>query len=411
VVGQRHEALRTVFVSDDKRNEAVQGILPTSILHLERETVIADEQIIDAATQDMESFSFNFSEGPLLRLKLLSKSEDTHFIVLGYHHIVMDGLGFEIFCSDIDRAYHGNLETHEQGLLQYPDYALRQLHDQKRGSWVTQLAYWRAEFADLPLPLPLLSLSHISARPESSTFNSHRVSFRLTAPLEKDIANCCQALGIKAFHFYLATFGVLLFRFTDGSAKEVCIGVADGNRKQPDTLRSLGLFLNLLPLRVHSAPAQKFVDILKAVRVTSDKAFSNSDVPFDVILKELNVPRSLAHSPLFQTFLNYRQNVRESRIFLDCDAEGKSLAVGKNAYDISLDIIDSHNKENLVTMAANKDLYTIESAQVLGQSYINLLQSFAQDPTIRPLRAPLYPETDIQNAIRLGQGRSFTRSR
>ncbi|KAI2635278.1 hypothetical protein GGS21DRAFT_489941 [Xylaria nigripes] len=403
-VGQRHEALRTIFFCREKSSDPVQGILRTSILELERDITVADDKIIQDTVREMENSAFDFADGPLLRMKLLSRSEDDHAIVLVYHHIIMDGIGFEIFCSDLDSAYHGKLDTIDNQLLQYPDYTLRQIHDYEGGSWATQLSYWRKHIAELLPPLPLLSLSPRSTRPETSIFDSHTISLRLPKSLEQNIKRCCQAFGVKPFHFYLATFGVLLFRLTSDVASDVFIGVADGNRKEPDTLRSLGLFLNLLPLRVPYPSTQTFGDTLKAIRATSDEAFSNSQVPFDVMLQQLHVPRSPAHSPLFQAFLNYRQNVRESRIFLDCAAEGRSLSVGQNAYDISLDIIDSHTRENQVTVAANKGLYTVENTRIIGQCYINLLQAFCRDPRIRSLDAPLFEDEDIQGAIRVGQG-------
>ncbi|KAI0490980.1 hypothetical protein F4859DRAFT_520593 [Xylaria cf. heliscus] len=407
-VAHRHEALRTVFFFDEYKNGPVQCILPVSNLHLELETTIADEKIVEFAIRDIEKSSFNFSDGPLLRMKLLSQSEGTHYMVLGYHHIVMDGIGFEIFCSDLDSAYRGDLDTDNGKLLQYPDFTLRQLDSYKGGSWAKQLVYWTAQFADLPCPLPLLSLSHRSARPESLTFDSLKISFRLPKFLENSIMSCCQALGVNKFHFYLATFAILLFRLAGkGGTKDVCIGVADGNRKQSDTLKCLGLFLNLLPLRVRNTSDQSFADILKEVRLTSDNAFSNSEVPFDVILQELNVPRSSTTSPLFQAFINYRPNIRENRNFLGCAADGKSLSVGQNTYDISLDILESRDGENLVTIVGNKDLYSSDSLHILERSYTNLLQSFSQDPKVLPADAPLHKEEDVLNAIRIGQGQQI----
>ncbi|TGJ78106.1 hypothetical protein E0Z10_g10656, partial [Xylaria hypoxylon] len=379
-VTQRHEALRTVFFFDENEKGPVQGILPASTLHLEWEATSAGEETVEATIRDIESHPFNFLDGPLLRMKLVSLFENTHYIVLGYHHIVMDGIGFDIFCSDLDSAYRGELNTNDEGLLQYPDFALRQLDSYKRGLWGK------------------------SIRPESLTFNSHKISFRLPKPLENNITRYCQTHSVNKFHFHLATFAALLFRFTGGRAKDVCIGVADGNRKQQDTLKCLGLFLNLLPLRIRNATGASFVDTLKATQLTSDNAFLNSGVPFDVILQELNAPRSPTTSPIFQAFMNYRPNVHETRKFLGCVADGKSLSVGENAYDVSLDILESRDRGNLVTMIVNVDLYSIDSPQVLGRSYINLLHAFAQDPTISPIGAPLHNEEDVSTAIRIGQG-------
>ncbi|POS69749.1 hypothetical protein DHEL01_v211857 [Diaporthe helianthi] len=47
----------------------------------------------------------------------------------------------------------------------------------------------------------------------------------------------------------------------------------------------------------------------------------------------------------------------EARTFLGSEAEGESVTVGQNAYDLSLDILDSNGREDLVTLSVSKDLY------------------------------------------------------
>lgn len=226
--------------------------------------------------------------------------------------------------------------------------------------------------------------------------------------LKLQIRQTCQGLKVTPFHFYLAVFGCLLFRYSQ--AEDICIGVADGNRRDHDVLRSLGLFLNLLPLRLRPDSQKTFLDALKDVKSISDDAFSNSRPPIDVLFNELHVPRSPSHAPLFQSFLNYRPHVSDSRPFCDCEAEGELVSGGQTAYDISLDILDSSSRDNRLLLSVNSGLYTTEDARLLQRSYLNLLQGFALDPSMELSRPNLHTEEDVYEGVQLGRGPEITRS-
>ena len=59
-----------------------------------------------------------------MRVELLSISLSTHFLILGYHHINMDGIALEVLVSEIEKAYEG--KPLNSKMLQYPDFALKE---------------------------------------------------------------------------------------------------------------------------------------------------------------------------------------------------------------------------------------------------------------------------------------------
>ncbi|KAI8946246.1 hypothetical protein F4801DRAFT_77015 [Xylaria longipes] len=402
-VGQRHEAIRTAFYADDITKHPMQGVLPYSPLQLEHEAVSGNEQI-ENAIQKMRYHHFDLPAGRSVRLKLLSLSGDRHVLILGCHHIAMDGIGNQIFFSDLDSAYNDTLDISGSDILQYPDFTLKQRRDFKRGRWEEHLHYWHDQFADFPPPLPLLGLTRKPARPETTKYASYSVKMHLDATLKTRIHECSRSWGVSPFHFYLAVFRVLLVRQTNFQTDDLCVGVADSNRKDADILRSLGLFLNLLPLRFRQSREQSFVDILQDVKRISDGAFAHSRVPIDVLFSELNVSRSRSHQPLFQAFFNYQQNISDARTFCGCEATGELISGGETGYDVSLDIVDSKSRENSLTLSVNSNLYTVEDASVLQRSYLCLLQGFVANPIVPLALPPLYPEEDINNAVKIGRG-------
>ena len=403
LVGQRHEALRTFFYTDNNTKEHIQAVLPKSVLQLERRN-IREKSEVDGAVRDLKNHVYDLEGGKFLRIQLLSQSLDSHWLLIGYHHINMDGLGYVVLLTDLEKSYKGELD--HGPVLQYPDFTLRQFEEYKTDRWVKEILFWREQFASLPEPFPVLSLSRFISRPSVLQLGSHSVSFRLDRGISDRIDKVCTRFKITPFHFHLTVFHALLFRYS-GELEDITIGVADGNRKEADTLRSLGIYMNLLPLRIKRNSRQTFSEALRNVQAVVQAAFSNSRVPFDVILAELDVPRTPSHSPLFQTFLNYRQNIKEARTVFGADGELEIISAGENNYDISIDILDNSGGGNdLVTIAVQKDIFNPEAADILKNSYASLLRQFVENPALRVSRANLYDQEQVEKIINAARGKS-----
>ncbi|OQE05273.1 hypothetical protein PENVUL_c026G08771 [Penicillium vulpinum] len=393
---QHHEALRTFFFTDNEQNH-MQGIWTKSSLQLEH-TAISDETEVEEVSKHMKAHMFDLSDGEVMRVRLLSLNPEKHWIIFGFHHINMDGISFEVFWSDVEKAYQGH-SLSEDG-LQYPDFTMRQLREYEEGAWAGDLAYWRAQYTEISPPIPLLPFAIQPMRPNVAQFGSHVTEIRLDANLSDAIERCCRMFKSTPFHFHLAVWKTLLLRFFD--MKDVCIGLGDGNRTDADILRSIGLFLNLLPVKFSQQPGQSFGESLKEVRNITQGAFSHSRVPFDVILTELNVPRSVSHNPLCQIIFNYRPKVEQSRSFCGCIADGALLGGGETSFDLGLDVGNVGAGETLIHLTVQKSLYGMEHAEIMLSSYVNLLQSFVQNPATRVTWPELYSNDDLQEAYYTG---------
>lgn len=169
-------------------------------------------------------------------------------------------------------------------------------------------------------------------------------------------------------------------------------------------MESIGPYVNLLPLRFNSQSIRTFSDMLEETRTKTYSALANSRIPFDVLLNELKVPRSATHSPLFQSFVDYRQGAREKQSFGDCELEMVRFEAGRTAYDISLDIVDNSGNDSLLMLMVQSSIYDYRDAETLMNSYVDLLIAFSRNPHI-PLDKPeLFRRKDIEMAIELGRG-------
>lgn len=398
VVGQHHQALSTFFFTDESKRP-MQGVWAKTALRLEH-IHISDRKEVAIAAERMKSHVFDIADGEILRIQLLSLTFNQHWLIFGFHHINMDGVSFEILWSDLEKAYQGIPLS--LGTLQYPDYAEKQLREYEEGARADDLAYWRGQYVHIPDPIPLLRFSLQPMRPSIPSYTSHWIDFRLQRKLVDDVERCSRMFKVTPFHFYLATWQILLLRHFD--IDDICVGLGDGGRTDADAMQSIGLYLNLLPIRFYRKASQSFSEALRDTKSAAQNGFAHSRVPFDVLLSELNVPRSASYNPLFQVFFNYRK-LDESRNFCGCVAKGSLLGSGETSYDLHLDVADLGSQGMQVHLLAQKDLYGPEHGKILLRSYCNLLEAFAQNPATRVTWPSLFADEDVEQALAVGRGK------
>ncbi|KAF7714216.1 Hybrid PKS-NRPS synthetase [Penicillium ucsense] len=401
VVTNRHEALRTCFVEDrDDASQAYQEILASSSIRLEQKSI---SSVAEVATEyaKLKAHPFDLASGDLLKIVLLTLTPSSHYLLFNHHHIIIDGVSFQLLISELETVYNGQ----SLGPLprQYPDISEAQHQDIASGHMSDELQYWRSIFptGEQPPVLPVLSIAHTTSRSAMKTFDTHQVACHIDAAVIARIKAASRAQQCTPFHFYLAAFKTLLFKLSD--AQDLTIGIADAARNDSDLMHSIGFFLNLLPLRFRRQSSQNFVDAIAEARRTAYSALGNSRLPFDVLLAELNVARSATHSPFFQAFLDYRQGAQESHAWGNCQFELQEAHPGRTAYDITLDVTDSAQSA-LVMIRAQKSLYDMTAANLLLETYVHFLDVLSNTPSLELEKTPTFSDKQRHRASQNGHG-------
>ncbi|KAI1819734.1 PKS-NRPS hybrid [Xylaria intraflava] len=406
LVGQRHEALRTRFVSGRDSTQIMQEVLAEPTLALEKQDITSDVEA-EQIYRDLKQYRYKLAEGENMRILLLKKSSKSFRLVIGYHHINMDGISLEVVLQELQMAYDSKRLPSLSSILQYPTFAEQQRREFESGKWRNEMAFWKKEFGGLTPPvLPLLPLSKTRSRTALTAYSSHTAEFRLDQELLTRIQSACDGLKATPFQFHLTVFYTLLSRLVDVEA--ICIGVSSANRQDTAMMQSVGMYLNLLPLLLKSQPNETFASALKSIRSKAMAAFAHSKVPFDVIVNELGIPRATTHSPLFQVLANYRPGTSEGRDFCDCRSEIVSFEQGQAAYDLSIDIIENPGGECRIILGGQSALFEPQDVDMLKDMYKQLLVAFSRNPALRLTTPSLYDPEDVKNALRLGRGSLHT---
>ncbi|RYP90585.1 hypothetical protein DL770_003295 [Monosporascus sp. CRB-9-2] len=398
-VVSRHQVFRTCFFMQAETGEGRQGILEKSPIRLEHRTV-ANKGEIQEEFDRIQNHAFEPELGRAFAASLLTQTSSWSTFIFGYSHIVMDGSSASILLQDLDEAYR--TQRLEASVNEYTDFAASQRLLVEGGSLGKEMQFWKEELSPLPEVLPLLDTSLVRSRLNAGASGTHTVHAGIPYSDVLKIKKICQKLGITAFHFHLAAVQSLLFKFL--ATDDICIGIADANRLDQRFLRTIGMFLNLLPLRFRRRAGQMFADIVADTSRKAMSALENSRLPFEVLLEELNIQRSLAHTPLFQVFVNYRMGAFQRMPLGECELQHGAVSDTAFAYDLLVTITEPTRESCVVSFTSRDDLYTEDACSLLIKSFIHLLGQLCDDPFRTLDRYSLFSKMDARLGLDLGQG-------
>ena len=303
---RRQASLRTTIngvAGQSQQIIAPQLKLPLLLIDLTRLSLFEAEHESERIKNEEAHTPFDLHRGPLIRSKLIRLSEHRHILLLTMHHIISDGWSMGVLLRELGILYQAFSEGRESPLpelpIQYSDFSAWQ-HEQLAGPSLSgQLAYWRDKLSGAT---GSLQLPTDRARPPRQSFRGERLTLELPAQLSKQVNEFSQHEGVTLFMTLLASFNLLLHRWS--GQDDINVGTPIVNRPHSDTEGLIGFFLNTLVLRTKFTTSTSFRELLEQVKETCLGAYANRDVPFEMLVEQLNPQRDLSRSPLFQVFFN-----------------------------------------------------------------------------------------------------------
>ncbi|AJG12081.1 non-ribosomal peptide synthetase [Pseudomonas plecoglossicida] len=394
---QRHEALRTTIAEED--GQLMQVIHPNQPFQLARQALGAvEEQVLQAQVALEVQQPFDLVHGPLLRVKLLELTQDEHVLVLTLHHIVADGWSMPLLIDELVQLYEGYSQGREVALgelpIQYADYAIWQRAWMDAGERERQLAYWMAQLGD---DHPVLELTTDRPRPALQSYRGERIDVDLGEALSQSLKQLAQHQGATPFMLLLASFQVLLHRYS-GQA-DVRVGVPIANRNRVETERLIGFFVNTQVMRAEFDTQLTFTELLAQVRQRALGAQVHQDLPFEQLVDALQPERSLSHSPLFQVMYNHQTRGKgERRSLPGLEVESLQWNVHAAQFDLTLDSFE-HELGISATLTFATDLFDASTIQQMARHWLNLLQGIVGNPGQRVAELPLLDDGERQQIV------------
>ncbi|ABA21233.1 Amino acid adenylation [Trichormus variabilis ATCC 29413] len=297
---QRHEVLRTRF--EIKNNKPVQVIDPKITLALpvvDLKNVVDPWQQVEELAIKEACKAFDLANDSVLRVMLWTVSQNDYALLFAIHHIAADGWSKGVFINELSAYYRaiakGDSVVLPELPVQYADYSLWQRHHLTNQTLEHQLSYWKQQLAGAS---PVLELPTDHPRPVIQTFRGGIERFQIDGKLTQQLQKLSQGSGSTLFMTLLAGFVVLMSRYS--GQRDLVVGSPIANRNRQEIEGLIGLFVNTLALRFDLSPEQTFNTLLEQVKQVTQDAYENQDLPFEMLIEELHLERSLDRSPLVQ---------------------------------------------------------------------------------------------------------------
>ncbi|WP_122386926.1 non-ribosomal peptide synthetase [Pseudomonas syringae group genomosp. 7] len=333
---ERHETLRSRFMACEEGAEVLFSP-PSDLPILNVEDLRKAPQTLAERVTAEATARFDLARGPLIRGCLLQVEDTQHVLLLTVHHIVADGWSMGVLTRELLALYPALRQGRDDPLpalaIQYADYAVWQQGWMNGERLHHQAAYWRQALEGAPT---LLTLPADRPRPAQQDFAGASLNVRLDGRLTAGLRALAQRQGVTLYMTLLTAWGALLARLS-GQA-EVVVGSPIAGRGRAELEGLIGLFVNTLAVRIDTASAPTGDTLLAQVRARVLEAQDHQDLPFEQVVEIVRPTRSLAHSPLFQTTLNWLAG--ESSL---PDMDGLSLSVVEqqsqvSKFDLSLNL-------------------------------------------------------------------------
>ncbi|MEU4567516.1 amino acid adenylation domain-containing protein [Micromonospora sp. NPDC023956] len=402
----RHDALRATFGTED--GTPYQEIAPPSPARLDVRPVPGDtpddrEAALHRILRAEVTTPFDLRVGPLYRFLLLRVADGDHVLLLLLHHIVTDGWSTGVLRRDLAAGYAAAVAGHAPRLpppgRTYAAHVLAQRARLTPETLEAGLRHWERTLRDVPVvELP-------SDRPRTAA--TGRAGATVVRPLPDALCDRVAALcrDHRVSPFMLLTAALAAVLATEAGQEDLPLGVPLLGRAEADLEDVVGLFVNMVVLRLDLSGDPTFGELLDRVAEASLGLYDHDEVPFSTVVERVRPVRSEGRNPLFQVCVQ----------LLGADTTGDGLVLPgltadlvpppseRSPFDLTVDFAVTPDRVD-VHLTYATELFDRWRMEALLDHLTTLLAAGCADPT-RPLsRLALLSDRERAALRELGDG-------
>ncbi|MEK6283063.1 MAG: condensation domain-containing protein [Acidobacteriota bacterium] len=299
---RRHEVLRTTYATvDGQPVQVINEASFISLLPIDLSELTEPERKAEVRRRASEEVHrpFDLRRGPLLRVVLLKLGAEEHVVLFTLHHIVCDGWTIPKLLGEVTVLYgafsRGEPSPLKDLPVQYADYAYWQRQWLQGEMKEAHVSYWRKHLRG---PLPTLHLRNARARPSVPSYRGASQVRLLSSALCDEVKELSRREEVTLYMTLLAAFNVLL-SYHSGQ-QDILVGTPFADRGRIELEELIGCFLNTLVMRSDLSGNPTFRELLCRVREMTLNVHAHQELPFEMIVDEVQPVRSLNQNPLFQ---------------------------------------------------------------------------------------------------------------
>ena len=360
-----NSAFRTCFKIID--NEPKQIILDTFDFNIESHSCKENE--IQSIISNF-SKPFDLEKAPLLRVTLYHLDTNKTLLLIDSHHIIMDGVSLNNLISEFCKLYDGkNISKSD---IEYVDYAIWEDNFNKTTNIESYEKYWINQFKDKEIPVINLPYDYPVSQSKGYEgkilFNNVEENFFLRLEL------LAKKYDVSPYMLFLTAFYIILYKYT--SQENIIVGTPIASRYSDKLQDLIGMFVNIMPLKIDIPSDKSFLDLLSIVKDMILSSFENQPYPYDMILKKAGIN---SNSSILDVMFTYQNMINSNFSINNSNVDMIYSNTNTAKYNLSVGIIPS---TYTFYIEYNSNLFREETINSFLEHYLFVLEQILDNEEI-----------------------------
>jgi len=242
---------------------------------------------------------YDLASEPLLRLLQLPLAEGGSLLGMGCHHIIGDLRTMATLLDELDRALRDELPAQrEPQTADYAEFCRWQAAQLAGERGAQMLRYWQEALSEVA--------GDTAMAPVAAAATADAVAERVIGDGSgAAVATLARALGTTPYAVLLTVFQALLSRRAGGA--RIVVGTPFSERTEPRFRRSVGYFVNLLPLLQQWQPGHSLREAVTHNATELRRALRHGHLPFATMVQRFAPPRSPGTLPWIHAGFAYQR--------------------------------------------------------------------------------------------------------
>jgi amino acid adenylation domain-containing protein len=391
---QRHDALRTGFVSSDGMPRQVVEADPDVELEridLSSESPDRQEAVAVSIAAERANAPFDLTSGRLLRATIIRLGPEAQRLILVTHHIVFDGWSRGVLAHDLSALYDiargADCAPLRPLPVRFADVAAWQRADDVSTEHAVREwgEYLRGASSHVALPQD-------RPTPRASTPTAARISTMLDEALLPAVRALAQRHDATVFMVLLAAFQSLLRRY--GNAEDVLTATVEAGRSRPELEPLIGYFATTRIVRTAFGADSTFRDVLAQVRHDELAASDRAAIPLEAVVDA----SGLATPPRVMFVLQNDHGTGEFRLG-SANVRARGVSTGGAKFDLLMSMSEQAGRLR-AALQYRTDIFDEATAHRVVQHLDAILRAVVRDADVPVSSIPLLGDAERTLVLR-----------
>jgi acyl carrier protein len=326
-------------------------------------------QLLDSDISDKMSelnVPFKLNDEFLIRPFILSKNQDENYLFIIMHHMICDGISFELIIKEFISIYSkGDIILKKYDFNDFIQFDKQEKEILKKES---AKLFWADLFSDgvknINIPLDF---------DRANSFNNigNYIQFELSHEVYSGVKSILSKHGITLYMFVLSVLNILLYKYS--GSKTIIVGTPMSDRVRDEFDKIVGLFIDSIIMKNNICDQESYGEYLKRIKLRTIETFDNRDFQYSDLIKLLDIDDTTGRNPIFDVELIV-QNYKKTEVNnLDELAISECYYANNSAQNDMSVVVDEYENKLLFTFFYKTALFKQETIDKLSNYMKNII--------------------------------------